>query len=89
MWNPFKKKTVSNLEQEDVNMPNAGFFQRLMLKKFMAMSDEQKQQMAQEFMKPENIAKNRDKILASIEQMEKGGLVTKEQAKEARRRFNL
>ena len=83
MWNPFKKKQASN----DPNQ--MGFLQKLAMKKFMSMSPEQKEKVAKEMMKPENIAKNRDKILQAMEQMKASGMVNQAQIEEAKRRFGL
>jgi hypothetical protein len=82
MWNPFKK--ISS------NDPNQlGFIQRIAMKKLEKMSSKEKEKMMQEAMRPENIAKNKDKILAAMEQMKASGQITEEQIKIAKNKFGL
>jgi hypothetical protein len=85
MYNPFKKKNQS----PDVSSQKMNFMQRLAMKKLEKMTPEEQMKMAQKMMKPENLAKNKDKILAVMEQMEKSGQITKEQAEMARKQFGI
>ena len=82
MWNPFKK--ISN------NDPNQmGFIQRLAMKKMQNMSPEQRMKLAQKMMTPENLAKNKDKILEAMDQMKATGQITDEQIELAKKRLGL
>lgn len=84
MRNPFKKKSANP------NDPNQmGFLQRLAMKKIEKMSPEEKEKLAQKMMTPENIEKNKEKILASMEMMKASGQITDAQAEEARRRLGI
>jgi hypothetical protein len=84
MWNLFEKsnKTAKNPDQ-------MGFLERLAMKKFMSMSEEEKMNLMQKMMTPENIAKNKDKILAVMEQMKSSGQITEEQIKMAKKKLGL
>ena len=82
MWNPFKK--ISS------NDPNQmGFIQRLAMKKMQNMSPEERAKMAQKMMTPENLAKNKDKILVVMEQMKASGQFTDEQMEMAKKKLGL
>lgn len=83
MWNPFKKKT-------DSNDPNQmGFVQKLAMKKMMSMSPQQREKLMRKVMTPENISKNKDKILEAMNQMRASGQLSADQAEEAKRRLGL
>ena len=82
MWNPFKRK--NNKDPQDLN-----FLQRMALKRFERMNPEEKQKIANEMMKPENIAKNKDKIEKAIQMMKASGQINEQQAQEARKRLGL
>ncbi len=83
MWNPFKKKT-------DIDDPNQmGFVQRIAMKKMMSMSPEQREKMMRKVMTPENISKNKDKILAAMEQMKASGQMSADQIELAKRKLGL
>ncbi len=84
MWHPFKKKTIN---QDDPNKMN--FLQRLAMKRFMSMSEEEKMKLTQKMMTPENIAKNKDKILEAIEQMKTSGQISDAQIEEAKKKLGL
>lgn len=74
MWNPFKKKS------KDPNDPNQmGFVQKLAMKKIMNMSDQERMKLMQKMMTPENIAKNKDKILGMMDNMKKSGQISADQ----------
>ncbi len=83
MWNPFKKSIKAG------NPDQMGFLQRLAMKRFMSMSEEEKMKLTQKMMTPENVAKNKDKILETIEQMKASGQITAEQAEEAKKKLGL
>jgi hypothetical protein len=76
MWNPFKKKS-KNQNPADPNQ--MGFVQKLAMKKIMNMNDEERMKLMQKVMTPENIAKNKDKILAMMEGMKKSGQISADQ----------
>lgn len=83
MWNPFKKK-------KDIDDPNQmGFVQRIAMKKMMSMSPEQREKMMRKVMTPENISKNKDKILAAMEQMKASGQMSADQIELAKRKLGL
>lgn len=83
MWNPFKKKN-------DIDDPNQmGFVQRIAMKKMMSMSPEQREKMMRKVMTPENISKNKDKILAAMEQMKASGQMSADQIELAKRKLGL
>ena len=84
MLNPFKKK---NNNSEDRN--KMGFLQRIAMKKLEKMSPEEQMRLAQKMMNPENISKNKDKILAMMEQMEASGRITHEQSEMAKKQFGI
>ena len=81
MFNIFKKKNKSD------NPNQMGFIQRIAMKKMQNMSPEQQMKMAQKMMTPENIAKNKDKILAMMEQMKASGQISAEQAEMVKKQF--
>ncbi|MFA5777811.1 MAG: hypothetical protein WC906_05260 [Parcubacteria group bacterium] len=90
MWNPFKKTSSSNNGSDDKdNTQNMGFVQRLAMKKMMSMSPEQREKMMKKIMTPENISKNKDKILEAMEQMKASGQMSASQVEEAKRRLGL
>lgn len=96
MWNPFKKKatTVTSLPVGKVNgqgsqPQNMGMLQRLAMKKLMSMSEQERQQMMSKFLTPENVEKNKDKILAQMEQMKKSGMITEAQYEEGKKRLGI
>lgn len=93
MWNPFKKKN-NNTQNNAANstaggMQNVGFMQRLAMKKIMSMSEEERMKLMQKVMTPENIAKNKDQILAAMEQMKTAGTISDSQIEEAKKRFGI
>lgn len=93
MWNPFKKNTSNNStsnDDDDSKDPNKmGFMQKIAMKKIMNMSDKEKMKLMQKVMTPENIAKNRDKILASMKQMKASGQMTADQIELAKQKLGL
>lgn len=100
MWNPFKKSatnatqtsgSVSNKGKKQQASPtqNMGMLQRLAMKKLMSMSESERRQMMDKFMTPDNIAKNKDKIIAQMDQMRKSGMITDAQYEEGKKRLGL
>ena len=91
MWNPFKKGNNSN-DNSDVSKDdtqNMGFVQRLAMKKMMSMSPEQREKLMKKMMTPENISKNKDKILGAMDQMRASGQLSADQIEEAKKRLGL
>lgn len=78
-----------NFLKRDKNSGNMNFLQRLAMKRFMSMSEEEKQRLAEKMMTPENVAKNKDKILEAMEQMKISGQITADQAEEAKKKLGL
>lgn len=90
MWNPFKKtSSASNSDDDKNNSQNMGFVQRLAMKKMMSMSPEQREKLMKKVMTPENISKNKDKILEAMNQMRASGQISADQVEEAKRRLGL
>lgn len=87
------KKTSSNNnasdDDKDDDKQNMGFVQRLAMKKMMSMSPQQREKMMQKVLTPENISKNKDKILAAMQQMKASGQMSADQIEEAKKRLGL
>jgi hypothetical protein len=66
-----------------------GLLQRLAMKKIMKMDPVEREKLMQKAMSPENIAKNKDKILDTMEKMKESGQLTEEQMDEAKRKLGL
>ncbi|MDD5489927.1 MAG: hypothetical protein PHP25_04595 [Candidatus Moranbacteria bacterium] len=81
-WN--KKKN-----NDDASVPKMGMLQRLAMKRVMNMDPKEREKMMQKALAPENIAKNKDKILATMERMKKSGQLTEEQIKMAKEKLGL
>ncbi len=103
MWNPFKKKAPAtgmqpsgngqvlqpSGKQQPAQPKNMGMLQRLAMKKLASMSEQERQQMMNKFLTPENLEKNKDKILAQMEQMKKSGMITESQYEEGKKRLGI
>jgi hypothetical protein len=93
MWNPFKKNTSGNNksnDDDDSKDPNQmGFVQRIAMKKIMNMSDSERMKLMQKVMTPENISKNKGKILEAMEQMKASGQMTADQVEMAKQKLGL
>lgn len=98
MWNPFKKsatnamQTTSNAKSkkgQPAQPQNMGMLQRLAMKKLMSMSESERRQMMEKFMTPDNIAKNKDKIIAQMDQMKKTGMITQSQYEEGKKKLGI
>jgi hypothetical protein len=80
MWNPLNK-----IKMDENGQPKLNFLQRLAMKKFEKMSQEEKDKMVQDTFKPEN----RDKLLKSMDEMVKSGLASKSQIRKAKERLGI
>lgn len=65
------------------------FLQRLAMKRFMSMSEEERNKLAQKMIAPENIEKNKDKINEVLLQMKLSGQINEAQIEEAKRKLGL
>lgn len=89
----WKNKSSSAKASEDKKNDNEGetqkmgMLQRLAMKKIMAMSPEEQKKLMEKALTPENISKNKDQILAAMEQMKASGQMTDEQIKEAKEKL--
>jgi len=83
MWNPFKKNNSSP------NEPQMGMLQKLAMKRLEKMDPEERQKLMQKILSPENLAKNKDKIVETLEQMKQSRQISPEQAEEAKKRLGL
>lgn len=84
-WNKKKK----NYDGEAVDTQKMGMLQRLAMKKLEKMDPKEREKLMQKALAPENIAKNKDKILATMEQMKASGQMTDEQIKMAKEKLGL
>lgn len=66
-----------------------GMLQKLAMKRLEKMNPEEREKLMKKALDPENIAKNQDKILTSIEQMKASGQITEEQAEMAKKKLGL
>jgi hypothetical protein len=82
----WKKKKTGD---EDTNAPKMGMLQRLAMKKLEKMNSKERDKLMQKALAPENIAKNKNKILATMEQMKASGQLTEEQMKMAKEKLGL
>lgn len=82
----WKKKKVKD---ENTNVPKMGMLQRLAMKRVMSMDPKEREKLMQKALSPENIEKNKDKILATMEQMKASGQLTDEQVKMAKEKLGL
>ena len=89
MWNPFKKNSSNNNDDDSKDPNKIGFIQRIAMKKMMNMSDKERMKLMQKVMTPENIAKNKDKILKTMEQMRASGQMTADQVEIAKQKLGL
>lgn len=66
-----------------------GMLQRLALKRLEKMDPKEREKLMQKALAPENIAKNKDKILETMEQMKASGQLTDEQLRMAKEKLGL
>ncbi len=84
----FWKKKKDNSDEEN-NIPKMGMLQRLAMKKLERMDPKERERLMQKAMSSENIEKNKDQILATLEQMKSSGQLTEEQVKTAKEKLGL
>lgn len=88
MWNPFKKNSANNNDDDQIDnaksdSPKMNMLQRLAMKKLEKMSPQEKAKMAQEFFKPEN----KGKLSTALEMMRKAGQISEEQYRLAKQKL--
>lgn len=101
-WNPFvKNKKISSpkdektVEEKLAAVPGAPkledmkWHERFAMKRFMKMSPEEQRKMVAKAMTPENIAKHKDEIAASLDAMMKSGQMSSDQYRLAKRKFGI
>lgn len=79
MWNPFQK--VKN----KVSSSAMGMMQKVAMKKLEKMSPQERNKIMQEAFKPEN----KEKLLATMEQMKASGQITEEQYRMAKQKMGM
>ncbi|MEI7890987.1 MAG: hypothetical protein WCI36_03370 [bacterium] len=79
-----KKKSANPLDPE-----NMGFMQKMAMKKLEKMSPAEREALMRKVMTPENIQKNKDDILKTLEQMKKSGQMNDHQIFEAKKRLGI
>ena len=77
MLNPFKKA------KNKVSSATMSMMQKIAMKKLAKMSPQEQQKLAREAFKPEN----KDKMLATMEQMRKAGQITEAQFQMAKQKL--
>jgi hypothetical protein len=82
----FKKKKKTGNPMDPQNM---GFMQRMAMKKLEKMSPDEREELMKKVMTPDNIKKNREDILKTLEQMKKSGQMNDHQIFEAKKRLGL
>jgi hypothetical protein len=83
MFNFLKKKKKSDDGQK------MGMLQRLAMKKLEKMNPNERENLMQKMLSPESINKNKDKILAAMEQMKSSGQISDEQIEMAKKKLGL
>jgi hypothetical protein len=82
--NKFRKN-----KKADGDPNQMGMLQRLALKKIEKMSLEEREKLAQKVVTPENIAKNKDKILDVLNNMRASGQLSADQFEEAKKKLGI
>jgi len=89
----WKKKPASSADKKNdgdgQTVPKIGMLQRLAMKRIEKMDPKERERLMQKALAPENIEKNKDKILATMEQMKASGQLTEEQFKMAKEKLGL
>jgi len=92
----FKKKSAKggsasggNKTGNPLDPQNMGFLQRMAMKRLEKMNPEERAKLMKKVMTPENINKNREELLKTLEQMEKSGQMNSHQVFEAKKRLGL
>ena len=83
----WKRKKKDNGGKE--NAQKMGMFQRLAMRRLEKMDPKEREKLMQKALAPENIEKNKHKILATMEQMKASGQLTEEQMKIAKEKLGL
>jgi hypothetical protein len=83
------KASADEKKDDGQEKQKMGMLQRLAMKKVMSMDPKEREKVMQKALSPENIAKNKDKILATMEQMKASGQLTEEQMKMAKEKLGL
>lgn len=65
------------------------FLQRMAMKKFESMSDDERRKVMQKAMSPESMEKNKYKILASLKMMRKTGQISADQYEMAKQKMGI
>ncbi|EKE18764.1 MAG: hypothetical protein ACD_9C00245G0001 [uncultured bacterium] len=84
-----KKSSASGKDANPMDPQNMGFMQRMAMKKLQKMSPEEREKLMKKVMTPENIQKNKQDILKTLEQMKKSGQMNDHQIFEAKKRLGL
>ena len=82
----FWKNKKDNNDQDSQKM---SLLQRLAMKRLERMDPKERKKLMQKALSPENIEKNKDQILATMEQMKESGQLTEEQMKMAKEKLGL
>ena len=100
-WNPFSKKASDDkkdeksVEEKLAAVPGApkledmGMMERFAMKRFMKMNPEEQKKMVEKAMTPKNIAKHKDEIIASIEELKKNRMISDDQYRLMKRKFGI
>lgn len=78
MWNPFKKSNSSDPQK-------MGMLQKLAMKRLQNMSNEEREKVMQDVLKPEN----RNKLLKAMEKMQASGQISQHQIEMAKKKLGL
>jgi hypothetical protein len=87
--NMFWNKKKKNDGGEVADTQKMGMLQRLAMRKLEKMDPKEREKVMQKALSPENIAKNKDKILETMEQMKAAGQMTDEQIRMAKEKLGL
>lgn len=85
----FWSKKKKNDDGEVADTQKMGMLQRLAMRKLEKMDPKEREKVMQKALSPENIAKNKDKILETMEQMKASGQMTDEQMRMAKEKLGL
>ncbi len=89
-WKRKKNKDGEENNQKMARLPaGQGMLQRLAMKRIEKMDPKEREKLMQKALSPDNIAKNKDKILETMEQMKASGQMTDEQIQMAKEKLGL
>ncbi len=83
------------LEEKLATMPGAPklsdmkWHERVAMKQFLKMSPEEQKKAMEKAMTPKNIEKNKDQIVASIEEMRKNRMISDDQYRLMKRKYGI